>query len=140
MINLQVLVATMHQNDHSLLDKMKIKTDAVVVNQCEENRVEIFEHNSKNIKWLSFAERGVGLSRNTALMRATGDILLFADDDVVYNDDYEQKIIGAFKKHPDADFITFNLTSLNVSIACSPSETRSTRNNILLKRLDSNIL
>ena len=26
-------------------------------------------------------ERGVGLSRNNALMRASGDILLFLDDD-----------------------------------------------------------
>ena len=33
-------------------------------------------------------ERGIGLSRNTALMRATADIILFADEDVTYKDGY----------------------------------------------------
>ena len=113
MLDLQVLVATMHQKDHSLLDKMKIKSEAIVVNQCDENCVEDFEYNGKRIKWLSLAERGVGLSRNTALMRATGEVLLFADDDVVYSDDYEKKVISTFEKYPDADFIVFNLKSLN---------------------------
>ena len=29
-MNIQVLVAAMHQKDHSLLEKMHIKTDAIV--------------------------------------------------------------------------------------------------------------
>ena len=78
-MRVQVLVATMHQTDYSLLEKMNIQTDAIVVNQCDENKIEEFEYNGHKIKWLSLKERGVGLSRNTALMRADADILLFAD-------------------------------------------------------------
>ena len=108
-MNVQVLVATMHQTDHSLLEKMNIQSDAIIANQCDRNEVEDFEWNGYKIRYLSFAERGVGLNRNNALMRADGDICLFADDDMVYCDGYSQMIQDAFEKHPDADVIVFNL-------------------------------
>jgi glycosyltransferase involved in cell wall biosynthesis len=97
-VNIQVLVAAMHQKDHSLLEKMHIKTDAIVANQCEHNSIEDFEWNGNKIRYLNFAERGVGLNRNNALMRATGDICLFADDDMVYVDDYVEKVKSAFER------------------------------------------
>ncbi len=109
----QVLVATMHQTDFSLLDRMNIQTDAIVVNQCDRNEIKIFEYKGRTIKWFSLNERGVGLSRNTALMRADGDILLFADDDVVYADNYEDTVINVFKENPKKGLIIFNLESLN---------------------------
>lgn len=59
-------------------------------------------------------ERGVGLSRNNALMRASGDILLFADDDVVYTNDYVEKIVKCFEGNQKKDLIVFNLQSLNL--------------------------
>ena len=46
-------------------------------------------------------------------MRATGDILLFADDDVVYTDGYVDKIVKSFEENPKADLIVFNLKSQN---------------------------
>ena len=95
-MTIQVLVATMHQTDHSLLEKMNIRTDAIIGNQCDRNEVEDFEWNGHRIKYLSFAERGVGLNRNNTLMRADADVCLFADDDVVYYDDYAEKIEKAF--------------------------------------------
>lgn len=99
----------MHQNDHSLLEKMNIQTDAIVGNQCDRNEVECFEWNGHQIKYLSFAERGVGLNRNNALMRADADVCLFADDDMVYVDGYAEKIERAFKDNPRADVLVFNL-------------------------------
>ena len=76
-MTLEVLVSTMYQKDYSLLDRMNIQTDAIVVNQCNENSIEKFEYKGHKIKWISLNERGVGLSRNTALMRSTADICLF---------------------------------------------------------------
>ena len=98
----------MNQTDHSLLEKMNIQTDAIVGNQCDRNEIENFEWNGHNIKYLNFAERGVGLNRNNALMRADADVCLFADDDVVYYDGYAEKIEKAFEEKPDADVIIFN--------------------------------
>ena len=112
-MNLQVLVATMHQNDNSLLEKMNIRSDAIVANQCDRNEVKEFDYNGNMIKYLSFSERGVGLNRNNALMRATAEICLFGDDDVRYVDNYKDIIIEAFQKNPKADMIVFNVTSTN---------------------------
>ena len=109
-MRIQVLVATMHQTNHQLLNRMNIQSDAIVVNQCDRNDIEQFDYKGNTIKWLSLAERGVGLSRNTALMRASADIVLFADDDVYYNDNYEKIICDAFNRYVEADAIIFNLT------------------------------
>ena len=112
-MSIQVLVATMHQNDHSLPEKMNLQSDAIVGNQCDRNEIESFEWNGHTIRYLSFAERGVGLNRNNALMRADADICLFADDDMVYVDGYPEKIEEAFRQNPRADVIVFNLIEKN---------------------------
>lgn len=114
-MTVQVLVATMHQSDHSLLEKMNIQSDAIVGNQCDRNEIEDFTWKGHRIKYLNFAERGVGLNRNNALMRADGDICLFADDDMVYVDGYTEKIEKAFLDNPKADVIVFNLIEENSS-------------------------
>lgn len=108
-MTIQVLVAAMNQSDHSILEKLNIKTDAIIGNQCNKNSIEDLEWQGHKIKYLNFNERGVGLNRNNTLMRATADICLFADDDMVYCDNYEQAVCQAFESHPDADVILFNL-------------------------------
>ena len=108
-MRIQVLVAAMNQSDHSLIKKMNIKTDAIVGNQCGFNSVEKFNIGDQKIQYLNFAERGVGLNRNNTLMRADADICLFADDDMVYEDNYSEIIKNAFQRYPDADVIVFNL-------------------------------
>lgn len=114
-MKIQVLVATMNQTDHSLIKKMNIKTDAIVGNQCRFNSIEEFTVGTQNIRYLNFAEKGVGLNRNNALMRADADICLFADDDMVYEDNYAEIVEGCFLENPDADVIVFNLKEKNVS-------------------------
>lgn len=112
-MNLQVLVSAMDQKDHSLLNRMNIQSDAIIINQCDRYNYEKITYNNHQVYFISFAERGVGLSRNNALMRATADICLFADEDVVYLNDYKSIIIKAFKDNPRADIILFNLPSTN---------------------------
>lgn len=94
-------------------DKMRIKSDAIIINQCSEFGYQEIDHENRKTKMYSFCEKGVGLSRNNALMRATGDILLFADEDIEYTDTYEQDILDEFRKHSDAGMIIFNVPSLN---------------------------
>ena len=109
MMTVQVLVAAMNQRDHSLLEKMNIRSDVIVGNQCNRDAVERFEYRGHRAMYLNFAERGVGLNRNNTLMRADGDICLFADDDMVYRDDYVETVCRAFEEHPETDVILFNL-------------------------------
>jgi len=113
MLSLQVLVSTIDQKDYSLLDKMNIQSDAIVVNQCGENSVSVFDYKGHTVKWISMDSRGVGLSRNTCLMHATADIVLFADQDIRYNDGYAESVTKAFEDETDADVICFNIELVN---------------------------
>lgn len=112
-MNLEVLVSTMNQEDYTLLEAMNIQTDTLFVNQCNNNKLEEFIYNGNKIRFLNMSDRGIGLSRNTALMHSTGDICLFADDDVVYVDGYEEIILNAFKENSHAHAIIFNVPSTN---------------------------
>lgn len=110
---LQVLVSTMNKTDDSLVTRMNLGSDAIIINQCTSLSARSWLHKGRRIWWYDFPERGVGISRNSALMRATGDILLFADDDVSYVDNYCQLVLKEFKRHPMADLIIFNVESTN---------------------------
>lgn len=107
-MKLQVLLSTIDQTDHGVVERMNLRSDAVVVNQCSQTAHASWERDGKLIEWFDFAERGVGLSRNNALLRATGDILLFADDDIRYAGDYARLVEDEFRRHPRADAILFN--------------------------------
>ncbi|HAZ18611.1 MAG TPA: glycosyl transferase 2, partial [Clostridiales bacterium] len=98
-MTVEVLVASMHQTNHGLLQKMNIQSDAIIGNQCDRNEIENFIYQGHKIRYLSFCERGVGLNRNNALMRATADICILADDDMVFDDGYEQKVKTWFARY-----------------------------------------
>lgn len=108
-MKLQILLSAMHQTDFSMVQKANIQSDTIIINQCDRNEWERQEIDGHDIRMISTAARGIGRSRNTALLYATGDILLFADDDVVYEDGYEKIVCDAFAAHPEADVILFNL-------------------------------
>lgn len=112
-MKLEVLLATMNQPDDSVLDAMNISTDIIVCNQ-NEHRADYknYERKEHRVRWYNFQEKGVGLNRNNALLRATADICVLADDDITYNENYEQIILNAFKVRPDADVLLFNIHSL----------------------------
>ena len=108
-MDLQVLVATMNQKDFSLIEKMNLRCDAVIANQADCNEFSEIKNKSGTVKMITTDTRGVGLNRNIALLASEADILLFADDDMVYNDDMPEKVIKAFENNPDADVIIFSV-------------------------------
>lgn len=112
-MNLEILVSTMHQKDNILIERMNIQSDAIIINQCNENGFEEVEYRGNIIRVYSFAERGVGLSRNSALMRASADIVLFSDEDVSYVENYKKIIGDSFMENPNADVLIFNVPSTN---------------------------
>lgn len=109
----QLLVATMNQIDRTLYHRMNLSSDAIIINQCDRNEIEEFEEKDARVRMLSLHERGVGLSRNTALMRADADIIEFADDDMIFTDTYQEDVLREFEQHPEADAILFSVESLN---------------------------
>lgn len=113
-MKVQTLISAMNQTDERLINKMNIQTDAILINQTSKFCSKNFKYNGKDIQMFSFDERGVGLSRNNALMRAEAEISLFADEDLRYVDGYEAIIIQEFERNPAADIILFNVPSTNV--------------------------
>lgn len=107
-MNLQVLAAAVNQDVKALVEKMNLQTEAVIVNQCDRCGYEQFDHRGSLIRCFFMTERGVGLNRNTALLHATGDIVLFSDEDIHLYDGYEKLVVDAFERNPQADLITFN--------------------------------
>lgn len=107
-MRLQVLVAAVEKEARALAASMNLKTDAVIVNQGSHCGYEEFSHHDRTVRCFSMKERGVGLNRNTALLHADGDIVLFSDEDIRFYDGYEKQVLSAFSENKDADVLTFN--------------------------------
>lgn len=108
-MTLQLLVSAVDKEPRELTRQMQIDSDAILIVQCDENGYEEWEQDGHEIRAYRFREKGVGLSRNNALMRADRDISVFADEDIVYTEGYEQKILAEFEKYPAADMLLFNV-------------------------------
>lgn len=110
-MKIQVLLSTMNQKSVSLYKKNNIQTDAIIINQTNLNSYENCIDFEKKIEMFSFAEKGIGKSRNSALLRSDADICILADDDMIFEDNYEKEVFNAFKKNPQADIIIFNVVT-----------------------------
>lgn len=108
-MKIEVLLSTMHQKDFSILKKCNIRTDAVVINQCDEENLIEEETEYGHVSMINTRERGLSNSRNMALKNADGDICILCDEDVTYVDDYAKIVEAAFTEIPDADVIVFNI-------------------------------
>ncbi len=108
-MNVEVLAVTMGQSDLSLHRAMNVHCPHVIANQCEQWGYLEETHSYGTVRMVSSATKGVGLNRNLTLALAREDILLFADDDIVYYDAELQGVIEAFESLPDADVILFGI-------------------------------
>lgn len=118
-MKLQLLLSVLNFNNRNDVIKhvatRNIKSDLIVVNQSDFMGEEEWNSNGRSINFISMSNKGVGLSRNTALIHSKSEIVMFVDDDETFLDDYENKILDAFKKYPKADAIIFNVTSNNLA-------------------------
>lgn len=119
---LQILISAVNKDAKDLPERMNLQSSAVIVDQiigdeykrktgfCG-NVEETVIYKEHTVKILLKDEKGVGLSRNTALDNSAEDaeIIQFGDDDIVYDDGYIQKVIDEFDRHPEADILLFNV-------------------------------
>ncbi len=114
-LSLQVLIAAMNQTDFSLVRSMNINADCVMANQTNNASGGDFEIQNHNVVVINSTLVGIGANRNLALDNATADIVLFADDDMVYADNMVEGVTDAFAKNPKADVIIFGCTETDSS-------------------------
>ena len=99
----------MHQTDLSLAEKMNLQCPAIIANQCDRWSTQQHTYPFGTVRMVSTDTRGVGINRNLALALADAEIVLFADDDMVYYDGALQGVADAFRQLPDADVILFSI-------------------------------
>ena len=105
-----ILLSCMHEKDKEIIKRSNIKNECVIINQCDENsREEIKIDKNKTCLWINSTERGLSKSRNMAIQSSKADICLIADNDEIFDDDIEEKILKAYKEMPQADIIIFDL-------------------------------
>lgn len=108
-MKVEVLASVMNQSMENIIRSMNLDSDAVIINQCDRLQQEEMEYNGHKVRFFSFPDRGIGRSRNEAIMRADSDICLFSDEDIVYEAGYAEAIATEFERNPKADMILFNI-------------------------------
>lgn len=111
-MTLEVLISCMHQKDASIVRRTNIQSDVLVINQCDEDRLEEYEFVNKQgdkckARIIYTTERGLSKSRNMAIRNACGDVCLFCDNDEILVDDYPQKILSAYRQMPNIQIFAF---------------------------------
>ena len=106
----ELLVSCVKKDARELAEKMNIASDAVIVSQLEEAESdEFFDLGENRVLSIKSQTRGVGLNRNICIEHSNADIILFADEDIVYDEGYAEKVLKEFEDHPDADAVFFNV-------------------------------
>lgn len=60
-----------------------------------------FMKQNSAIKYVFVEKMGVCYARNEGIIRASGDIIAFADDDIEFNKEWGRVLLETFKKYPD---------------------------------------
>lgn len=106
--DIEILVSTINQKSLAFLFKMFPnetwkRISILIVNQT---RTDQLVSNYHNIKIINSREIGLSNSRNVALKNASKEILLIADDDIVYKENFIESILEGFNS-VSADVICF---------------------------------
>lgn len=108
---MDILVSCMYQKNMDIISKSNIKSDAIIINQCdcESYSKKIIPYGT--IQMFSTKQRGLTKSRNMAIKKSKADICLLCDDDEVFQDDYLEKVLNAYNELPQADIIVFKMAN-----------------------------
>jgi glycosyltransferase involved in cell wall biosynthesis len=111
-ISLEILISTKDRDNLDFLNNIFVNYNAhsipiLIINQTQ--NLNFSCPHSDNINLINVNEIGLSKSRNLAIENAKADICLLADDDIVYENNFESIIINAFNLNPSADIITFKM-------------------------------
>ncbi len=124
MSKVEVLISAMHQSDFSIMERTNVHTDALLINQCDQNSLVEEARSYGRLRCISTTERGLSRSRNMALKNAKGSYCLICDDDEILYSGYEKEIEKAYEAYPDADLICFQIKREGKKYADKPCRIR----------------
>lgn len=108
--DIEILIATMNKVSLDFLKPMFpfssfANFSILIINQTEKDKILVSDY--PNIRVINSFEKGLSKSRNLALDNTIGKIIIIADDDVVYQNDFVSKVIKAYNKFQHATVINF---------------------------------
>jgi hypothetical protein len=108
--DIQILIATMNRTNFDFLKAMFVFSNfsnfhILIVNQTSQE--EQLVSDLENVQVVNSFNKGLSKSRNLALKNATKSLLLFTDDDVVFQSDFDTKIVAAFNTYTEYDGFRF---------------------------------
>jgi glycosyltransferase involved in cell wall biosynthesis len=117
--DIEILISTMDKDSLDFLVPMFpfshfSKFQILIVNQTQNEKK--ITSNYPNVRVINSLEKGLSKSRNLALENAIGKILVVADDDIVYQDEFVDKIIKAYNKSQEASVVIFCVEKSNGSL------------------------
>lgn len=130
--DIEILIATMNKDSLDFLNPMFsfssfTNFSILIINQTIKEKLLV--SNYPNIRVINSFEKGLSKSRNLALDNAVGKILIIADDDVVYQNDFVAKIITAYNKFSHATVINFCAINQNgASLKKYPTDSKKQLN------------
>lgn len=132
--DLEIVMATMNRDSLDFLIPMFpfchfSEFSILIINQTSEDK--LLASDFLSVRVVNSFEKGLSKSRNLGLQNARGKIVLLADDDEVFKEDFESIILGAHNMYPDADSICFSIESSNgLLFKKYPSQTKLQLNNL----------
>jgi GT2 family glycosyltransferase len=105
----EILVSTMNQISLDFLLQMFpfrhfSNYNILIINQTKTNKL---SSEFPSVRVINSLEIGLSKSRNLAIENAIGKILIIADDDIIYQKDFIEKIIVAHNKLYEATIVNF---------------------------------
>jgi len=97
-----------HEDIIFMIASMCVNSDCLIINQCTKPEQYEFKYKNNTIRCICTDEKGLSRSRNRALQESKADIVLIADDDLIYYKNYKNIIIKAYIDYPEHDIIIFN--------------------------------
>lgn len=112
-MDFELLISAMYlKNVKLFLQERNINSNVVIINQCDQEKVEILKYKNYTVKIYSTMERGLSKSRNMALKMATAKYVLLADDDIKYVKNYVE-IMENFIAREQASIYIFRILKEN---------------------------
>lgn len=114
--DLEILISTMNQSSLEFLIPMFpfcsfYNFSILIINQT--NKDQLIFSDVPSVRVINSFEKGLSKSRNLALKNARGKILLIADDDLVYKEGFDTKIIKAHNDYSTKSIISFCIEKTN---------------------------
>lgn len=101
----------MHQKDESIIHRSAITGNVLVINQCDREEETALRTECGEARIISTTQRGLTRSRNMAISKSNADICLLCDDDEIFVQNYEEKILAAYEENPKSDVIIFKIAN-----------------------------